>query len=60
MKVTVTGWAVFAPSGAVSWRSIETSRQASLRMFAGEHWAETWPASEIVGYRCVPIQIEEK
>lgn len=40
MRATATGWAVFAPSGAVSWRSLETSREASLRAFAGEHWAE--------------------
>lgn len=60
MKASATGWAVFAPSGAVSWRSFETSREASLRAFAGPHWEETWPANEVVGFRCVLIQIEEK
>lgn len=27
------GWAVFAPSGAVVWRSFETSREDSLRAY---------------------------
>ncbi|MBO1080858.1 hypothetical protein [Roseomonas haemaphysalidis] len=53
----VSGWAVYAPSGAISWRSIETSRDASLGAFVGPGWRDHWPASEAVGYRCVPIQI---
>lgn len=50
-------WAVFAPSGAVSWRSFETSRDASLRAFAGEHWRDIWPSMEAGGYCCLPVRI---
>ena len=60
MMGSATGWAVFAPSGAVSWRSLETSREASLQAFAGPHWRELWPSNEAVGFRCVPVQIDEK
>ena len=60
MKVRVIGWAVFAPFRTMSWRSLETSREATLRAFAGEHWAETWPANEAAGYRCVPVYASEE
>lgn len=50
-----TGWAVFAPSNAISWRSIETSRGASLVAFAGE--MARWPDFEAAGYKCVPVNI---
>lgn len=54
-KLQSEGWAVFAPSGAVSWRSFETSREASLRAFGGQHWETTWPTLEQAGFRCLPI-----
>lgn len=50
------GWAVFAPSGAVSWHSFETSREASIRAFlASPRWEELWPSHEACGYQCVPL-----
>lgn len=50
------GWAVFAPSGAVSWRSFETNREASLYAFLGPNWREHWVAHVDVGYQCLPIR----
>lgn len=55
-KLQSAGWAVFAPSGAVSWRSFETSLEASLRAFAGPNWTEDWPAHEAIGCQCLPIR----
>ncbi len=54
-----SGWACFAPSGAISWRSVETSREASLELYLGSHWREHWPQMEAAGSCCVQVRITE-
>jgi hypothetical protein len=54
------GFAVYAPSGAISWRSIENSREASITAFikgSGLASQEVWKDLEGAGFCCEPILI---
>lgn len=53
-------WAVFVPSGSVSYRSFEHSREASIAAFCGAHWAELWPSHEAAGFRCVELELKPR
>lgn len=59
LAIQNTGWAVFAPSGAVVWKSFETSREASLRAYLGQYntMAEAlWKDAEKVGWSVREIE----
>lgn len=50
-----TGWACFAPSGEVSWRTFETSREASVRLLVGSGLGG-WETYERAGWRCLELK----
>jgi hypothetical protein len=59
--LTFIGFAVYAPSGAISWRSVENNREASISAYLNGSnpaiRAELWRDMEAAGFTCEEVRI---
>lgn len=60
MALQNSGWAVFAPSGAVVWRSFATNREESIAGYLGQLWRDVWPTHEAAGFKCIELNFTPK